>query len=227
MSITITHSRIPTQAHILPAPSRQLLIAFMSSDSLSSHIALGLVLSLTSIGVGYKFATVASSSSQATPPSTGVTNIPQTQVQPALSEPEVQTPEVAAEDDAEDIPDGDLDAVSAGWTEQCKMVLIVRTDLKMAPGTIATQLSVRCYKALTAKNPKLLRHWEFTGQAKIALKGKSEDQLLELQAIAKSLNLCARVATSRELGDNVRTVLAIGPAPVNLVNEVTGKLRLL
>lgn len=29
-------------------------------------------------------------------------------------------------------------------------------------------------------------------QAKIALKGKSEDQLIELEAIAKSLNLCAR-----------------------------------
>jgi len=30
-------------------------------------------------------------------------------------------------------------------------------------------------------------------QAKIALKGTSEDQLLELEAIAKSLNLCARL----------------------------------
>ncbi|KAF8832575.1 hypothetical protein HHX47_DHR1002048 [Lentinula edodes] len=29
-------------------------------------------------------------------------------------------------------------------------------------------------------------------QAKIALKGTSEEQLLELEAIAKSLNLCAR-----------------------------------
>lgn len=29
-------------------------------------------------------------------------------------------------------------------------------------------------------------------QAKIALKAKSEEQLLELEAIAKSLNLCAR-----------------------------------
>ena len=30
-------------------------------------------------------------------------------------------------------------------------------------------------------------------QAKIALKGTSEDQLLELEAIAKRLNLCARL----------------------------------
>ena len=57
---------------------------------------------------------------------------------------------------------------------------------------------------------QLLKHWERTGyvqpisctkpspphfatrQAKIALKGQGEEQLLELEAIAKSLNLCAR-----------------------------------
>lgn len=58
---------------------------------------------------------------------------------------------------------------------------------------------------------QLLRHWERTGlvryadvkcvlltgnpcdsQAKVALKANSEDELLELEAIAKSLNLCAR-----------------------------------
>jgi len=75
-----------------------------------------------------------------------------------------------------------------------------------------------------------VRHWETTGQAKIALKGKSEDQLLELWAIAKSLNLCARIVKARnvnEVLDGTPIVLGIGPAPVELVNQVTGKLRLL
>ncbi|KAL0579810.1 hypothetical protein V5O48_002221 [Marasmius crinis-equi] len=104
-------------------------------------------------------------------------------------EPEVQ------EDDSGDIPDGDLAAVSAGFLEPCKMVLIVRNDLKMPPGTVSThcgEATLRCFKALSKNNPQLVRHWERTGQAKIALKGTSEDQLLELEAIAKSLNLCAR-----------------------------------
>lgn len=72
--------------------------------------------------------------------------------------------------------------------------------------------TLACYRALADKNPQLVRHWEMTGsvvnynpvficillisglhrQAKIALKAKSEEQLLELEAIAKSLNLCAR-----------------------------------
>ena len=63
---------------------------------------------------------------------------------------------------------------------------------------------------LTLSHSKLVQHWEKTGcvltyrygfllllilkcrQAKIALKVNSDDQLLQLEAIAKSLNLCAR-----------------------------------
>lgn len=75
--------------------------------------------------------------------------------------------------------------------------------------------------------------YSVSSQAKIALKGKSEEQLLELEAIAKSLNLCARAVHDpcvpflhsrwkpllihiflSELtkgSEGTRTVLAIGP----------------
>ncbi|KAK0465323.1 peptidyl-tRNA hydrolase PTH2-domain-containing protein [Desarmillaria tabescens] len=126
----------------------------------------------------------------------------------------------------EDIPDGDLSSVSASFLEPCKLVLIVRTDLKMGSGKIFAQCgdaTLACYKALVKKNPTLVNHWERTGQAKIALKATSEEQILELEAIAKSLNLCARSIKDQD----TTAVLGIGPAPVKLVNEVTGKLRLL
>ncbi|KAK0473216.1 peptidyl-tRNA hydrolase PTH2-domain-containing protein [Armillaria novae-zelandiae] len=126
----------------------------------------------------------------------------------------------------EDIPDGDLSAVSARFLEPCKLVLVVRTDLKMDSGKIFAQCgdaTLACYKALVKKNPSLVGHWERTGQAKIALKASSEEQILELEAIAKSLNLCARSIKDQ----GTTAVLGIGPAPVKLVNEVTGKLRLL
>lgn len=83
--------------------------------------------------------------------------------------------------------------------------------------------TLACYKALVKKNPSLVGHWERTGQAKIALKASSEEQILELEAIAKSLDLCARSIKDQ----GTTAVLGIGPAPVKLVNEVTGKLRLL
>ncbi|KAJ3870163.1 peptidyl-tRNA hydrolase, partial [Lentinula novae-zelandiae] len=117
--------------------------------------------------------------------------------------------------------------------------LIVRTDLKMTVGKISAQhATLACYKALTKKNPKhkpssllLVTHSSIVfSQAKIALKGTSEEQLLELEAIAKSLNLCARSiidAGRTQVEPGTRTVLAIGPAPVPLINQVTGSLRLL
>ncbi|PBK77060.1 peptidyl-tRNA hydrolase II [Armillaria solidipes] len=129
-------------------------------------------------------------------------------------------------EDEEDIPDGDLSAVLARFLEPCKLVLIVRTDLKMGSGKISAQCgdaTLACYKALVKKNSSLVGHWERTGQAKIALKASSEEQILELEAIAKSLNLCARSIKDQ----GTTAVLGIGPAPVKLVNEVTGKLRLL
>ncbi|KAF8528059.1 peptidyl-tRNA hydrolase PTH2-domain-containing protein [Hysterangium stoloniferum] len=125
----------------------------------------------------------------------------------------------------------DLGAVKAGTLEQCKLVLCVRTDLKMTPGKIAAHhATLACYKALSRANPSLVRHWEITGQAKVALKCPSEEELLLLQAKAQSLNLCARTimdAGRTEVDAGTITVLGIGPAPVDLINQVTGKLRLL
>jgi PTH2 family peptidyl-tRNA hydrolase len=139
----------------------------------------------------------------------------------------------AQDEDEDDIADGDLAAVKAGISAPCKLVLVVRTDLRMTPGKIAAQCghaTLACYKALMKKNPKLVHHWERIGQAKIALKADSEEQLMELEAIAKSLNLCARSiqdAGHTQVDPGTKTVLGIGPAPVELVNQVTGKLRLL
>jgi len=135
--------------------------------------------------------------------------------------------------DEDSVADGDLSAVSAGFMKPCKLVLVVRTDLNMTPGKIAAQCghaTLACYKTLVKKNPKLVRHWEVTGQAKIALKVSSEEEILELEALAKSLNLCARPiqdAGRTQVEAGSRTVLGIGPAPVELVNQVTGHLRLL
>ncbi|KAJ3480262.1 hypothetical protein NLI96_g8473 [Meripilus lineatus] len=117
--------------------------------------------------------------------------------------------------DEGEVADGDLSSVKAGLLEPCKLVLVVRTDLGMSPGKIAAQCSFFDIGSTLAK---------------IALKANSEDQLLELEGVAKSLNLCARSildAGRTQIAAGSRTVLGIGPAPVELVNKVTGKLRLL
>ncbi|KAH0590418.1 hypothetical protein H2248_000572 [Termitomyces sp. 'cryptogamus'] len=138
------------------------------------------------------------------------------------------------EDEVERIVDGDLSAVKAGTFEPCKLVLVVRTNLKLTSGKIAAQCghaTLACYKALIKVNPQRTALARQTlGKNWIALKGTSEEQLLELEAIAKSLNLCARSIQDQgltQVEEGTRTVLGIGPAPVNMIDEVTGKLRLL
>jgi len=147
-----------------------------------------------------------------------------------------QNPEPPVKDEEEssdDEVDGDLGAVQAGMFEECKLVLVVRTDLGMTKGKIAAQCghaTLACYKTLEKSNPTLLRHWERTGQAKVALRVDSEEELMLLQATAQSLNICARAirdAGRTQIAAGSQTVLGVGPAPVHLVNQVTGKLKLL
>ncbi|RPB28051.1 PTH2-domain-containing protein [Terfezia boudieri ATCC MYA-4762] len=79
---------------------------------------------------------------------------------------------------------------------ECKLVLIVRTDLPMTKGKTAAQCShatLACYKSLQRSSPSLLRRWEQAGQAKIALRGNDEEELITLQAQAQSLGITARI----------------------------------
>ncbi|KAH0838577.1 peptidyl-tRNA hydrolase 2 [Lanmaoa asiatica] len=152
---------------------------------------------------------------------------------PPQSKAEREREPEESDNEDEELADGDLSSVKPRMLEQCKLVLVVRTDLKMTQGKIAAQCghaTLACYKALMKTNPKLVQHWERTGQAKIALKASSEEELLELEAIAKSLNLCARSildAGRTQIAAGSRTVLGIGPAPAELINQVTGHLKLL
>ncbi|RUP48367.1 mitochondrial peptidyl-tRNA hydrolase 2 [Jimgerdemannia flammicorona] len=113
-----------------------------------------------------------------------------------------------------------------------KMVLIIRSDLDMSKGKIAAQCShatLANYKAMLKGNPRGLDQWERTGQAKITLKCEDELQLLDLQQKARKAGLCARSiqdAGRTQIAAGSTTVLAIGPGSVELVNNVTGHLKL-
>ncbi|KAK6345462.1 hypothetical protein TWF718_007379 [Orbilia javanica] len=143
------------------------------------------------------------------------------------------------DDDSEDSDDdamikSDYSHFGAGaLAEECKMVLCVRTDLGMTKGKIAAQCghaTLACYKAISRHAPLLLKRWEYLGQAKIALKVDSEEDLLTLQAQAMSLGLVAKVvrdAGRTQIASGSATVLGIGPAPKSVVNQITGHLKLL
>ncbi|CAN6241185.1 unnamed protein product [Urochloa humidicola] len=107
--------------------------------------------------------------------------------------------------------------------EDFKMVLVVRNDLKMGKGKIAAQCShatLGLFKKLQQRAPKSLRRWERCGQVKVVVKIESEEDMLVLQGRAKSLNLPTHITI-----DAGRTQIA--PRPADMVDDVTGGLKLL
>ncbi|KAK2065987.1 peptidyl-tRNA hydrolase PTH2 [Colletotrichum caudatum] len=129
----------------------------------------------------------------------------------------------------------------ADSNEECKLVLVVRTDLGMTKGKMAAQAShatLACYKSLSraaAKDPSspaanILKRWERLGQAKIAVQIKNQDEMLELMGKARSLGVTTEViadAGRTQIEAGSLTVLGVGPAPRSLVDQITGHLKLL
>ena len=111
-----------------------------------------------------------------------------------------------------------------------KQVMVVRTDLKMGKGKIAAQCchgSIGSYKR--SSNEKI-RIWENEAYAKVICKVKTLDELLALKKLAdeKSLTTYLVVDAGRtQIPTSSVTVLAIGPDEDEIIDEVTGDLKLL
>ncbi|KAL1900890.1 hypothetical protein Sste5346_001951 [Sporothrix stenoceras] len=143
--------------------------------------------------------------------------------------------------DKKDEKDKSKHTHSHSGDEECKLVLVVRTDLGMTKGKIAAQCghaTLACYKILrraaerdpTGSSARLLQRWERRGQAKIAVQAKGEDTLVTLMGVAHSLGVTAEViadAGRTQIESGSLTVLGVGPAPKSLVDKITGHLKLL
>jgi len=114
-----------------------------------------------------------------------------------------------------------------------KQVIVVRTDIKMSKGKIAAQAghaAVSASKYARKNRPEWWNPWIREGQCKIAVKVKSEQELLELERKARNEGLPAALIVDRgltELPPETITCLGIGPAPSDKVDIITGKLSLL
>ncbi len=114
-----------------------------------------------------------------------------------------------------------------------KQVIAVRTDLGMSRGKIAVQVahgSVSSAEQARIHQQDIWKAWLREGQKKVAVKVGSEEELLELrrQAISHSLHhALIRDAGMTELPPGTITVLGIGPAKAEIIDEVTGELKLL
>ncbi|VDL93399.1 unnamed protein product [Schistocephalus solidus] len=113
-----------------------------------------------------------------------------------------------------------------------KLVLLVRQDLGMTKGKIAAQCShatLGCYKQAEEFCPEILERWERNGQPKIVLKAPSLDVLRECEKMADRLNLnncLIHDAGRTQIAAGSATVLGIGPGPADLIDKVSGHLKL-
>lgn len=95
-------------------------------------------------------------------------------------------PDSAPEDSSDEDEDneevgGKSDGLPASfYTDPLKMVLCVRTDLKMKKGKMCAQCghaSVGAYKRCAKKMKRVVDRWNLDGAKKIAVKVSSEEQL--------------------------------------------------
>ncbi|KAM6110951.1 peptidyl-tRNA hydrolase 2, mitochondrial [Pterocles gutturalis] len=124
------------------------------------------------------------------------------------------------------------EADSMGESGEFKLVLVVRNDLKMGKGKVAAQCShaaVSAYKQVQRRNPELLKQWEYCGQPKVVLKAPDEETLHQLLADAKQLGLTVSLiqdAGRTQIAPGSQTVLGIGPGPADVIDQVSGHLKL-
>lgn len=112
----------------------------------------------------------------------------------------------------------------------CKLVLVVRKDLRMGVGKIATQCSHASVLAYQKSSKLMLLKWALSGQKKIVVSCPNEQALNDLKDNAKQqclLTNIVRDAGHTQVEAGTVTVLAIGPAKEEAIDQITGHLSLL
>jgi len=114
-----------------------------------------------------------------------------------------------------------------------KQAIIIRADLRMSKGKVASQAAhaaVSAAEKCRKIKPEWFKAWIEEGQKKVVLKGRDEEELRKLLQEAEALGLPTALiedAGLTEIPPGTVTALGIGPAPSDIIDKITGKLKLL
>jgi len=112
------------------------------------------------------------------------------------------------------------------------MVIVVRQDLKISAGKMAAQVAhaaVNCAFAAKKRTPDWFDQWYNEGQRKVVVKVPTLQDLYEVKSNAEALKLTTSLITDAgmtEIPPNTVTCLGIGPGPNDVLDKVTGHLKL-
>jgi PTH2 family peptidyl-tRNA hydrolase len=114
-----------------------------------------------------------------------------------------------------------------------KMVIVVRSDLKLSQGKMAAQVAhaaVNCAFASKKRHPIWFRNWYREGQKKVVVKVPDLRGLMELKVRAEDSGVVCSLITDAghtELPPGTTTCLGIGPGPQDSLDRITGELKLM
>ena len=114
-----------------------------------------------------------------------------------------------------------------------KMIIVTRQDLKLSSGKLAAQVAhaaVSCTLETKKNKDKWFKKWMAEGAKKAVVKVETLEDFYSLIEKAESLDIVTFLVTDAghtEIPYGTKTVLGIGPAPSNIIDQVTGHLSLL
>jgi PTH2 family peptidyl-tRNA hydrolase len=114
-----------------------------------------------------------------------------------------------------------------------KQVIVVRSDLKMSPGKTCAQVAHASHSAAWAAkkaDKSWYDSWWAEGQKKVVVKVAGEEEIIQLSRDAHANNLPCYIVNDAgltELSPGTTTALGVGPGPNEIIDKVTGQLKLL
>ncbi|ABL78086.1 peptidyl-tRNA hydrolase Pth2 [Thermofilum pendens] len=114
-----------------------------------------------------------------------------------------------------------------------KQVIVLRRDLDMGKGKMVAQgchASVSAVLETLKRNREIVERWVEEGQRKIVVRVDSEEELLSVYRKALELGLVAVLVEDKgltQLPPGTPTAVGIGPADEEIIDKVTGHLKLL
>lgn len=110
-----------------------------------------------------------------------------------------------------------------------KQAILVRSDLKLPKGKMAAQAAHASVEAVLRSDREKVEEWRRSGMMKVVLRVADEKGLIEYMNNAKEHGLVAALITDAGrtvVAPGTKTCVGIGPDKEDIVDSVTGKLKM-